>query len=344
MAAAYRFRMLPPEETARKLTNLLAQIASLTQLPPLAEGPPAIVDRDSVAAWNSWVQQTMGLYQVAVPDPVLKGFEASAWSYWEQRLRFQLTMPEEPQIGTIVCQVALRGPGQYLSFDVETVALSRWTFALAATLTQQRLAFPDRDIPLWLAMVALQRLNFDDRTLEQFGIAISNIDPAMSIQEFRQLGSSASVRRPAGLLVFKGSSNSMYWTSSDAYSLLVCDVFTARNLMEGSRFLKVDRPEVFGITFVAFDLTGDSQVPSSGVAASSDATSAKDVLDSSDTTIYGFFAPNPNSPIPLLVDDPKRYAGLESRYTLITANNPQELFHAVAQQLPRDGVYQRQKQ
>jgi hypothetical protein len=100
-------------------------------------------------------------------------------------------------------------------------------------------------------------------------------------------------------------------------------------------------PEALEITFLALDFSQDAISPvtqdaPAGVATSSSSAPAPKALFSIyEQEIYNVFSPYPKAPILVMIDDPRRYRGLDPAYTATNINSPQELFDAVSRMLHR---------
>ncbi len=352
IAEALRFRRMSPERTLAALRHLAEEFTPHDDL----INPPRITDRPSVLAWSAWVNKA-DRDRLSVPQPDLVAFEQEAWNYWEKRLLGQALMPELPRLGTIVTQVLGSGPGVYITIPVEEMPAERWTFAFVAAFvvahpwnpTDSSFAYPVW-LPLWMGLVALQHLNFDQYTLSRFHEHLRQFDKSLASRQFLPLGTISDERRPAGMLICRDRCPSMYWQPALNQALLVCDVTTASALMRtmqtaaksGSSERSAPAPnrfvEALGLSFVAFDFSGvGSSVSAPEITAPMDIASSsaapRSLFPNSELSLYDFFAPDPKAPIPVLIDDIKRSPGLDPRYTMTAINSPVELFTAVSAML-----------
>lgn len=339
IADGLRLRTLTPEKTVSVLEDLRGQIS-----PNNPVSPPEISDRQSVIAWSDWVNSTAVAHQLTPSTSMLDDFGVEAWKYWEQRLRYQLSMPADPRLGSIVAQVRGIGPASFLSFDIETMQIERWTRAFIESvvykLNNTFASAAAARIPLWLAMPALQHLYFDDPTLKMVARYLASLDNSLNDDEFRQLGSISDGRRAAGLLVCREFGKSMSWLPAQRFPLLVCHFGSAGALVAAMGTTK-KLYEALGITFVAFDFSRDPLSPDTGDTSanpantSSSASAPKALFYPHEQEVYNAFSANPKAPIPVMIDDPGRYPGLDLAYTATNINSPQELFGAVSRMLPR---------
>jgi hypothetical protein len=340
---ALRLRTLTPEKTVAALQDLIGQIS-----PKGPVSPPPITDRQSVTEWADWVQKTAHENRLIVSGAELEKYELEAWQYWVQRLRYQLSMPKDPRLGSIVTHVLSRGPGLFLYFDIESMSIESWTKVITTVLTQPKVPVPDDAppplmtgmVPPFMAMAALQHLYFDDPTLARFASYLWYLDKSLSPEEFPQLGSAADSRRPAGLLVCRENCRSMYWKPDQKFPLLICDFASASVLASILSTTQKKLYEFLGITFVAFDFNPNMMVPvteeaSPGLEVSSSALSSKALFESNELQVYNSFSPYPKAPIPVMIDDPRRYPALDPNFTATNINSPQELFDVVSRMLPR---------
>jgi hypothetical protein len=339
IADALRLRTLTPARTVSVLEDLRNQISPNN---PIIT--PEISDRQSVIAWSAWVSQTALAHRLVLSSQVLDDFGLEAWKYWEQRLRFQLSMPEDPRLGSIVAQICGVGPGWLLSFDIASMSIERWTTAIVVPVTHKlngELApTASGNTPLWLAMAALQHLYFDEPTLALVGRYLVSLDNTLNADEYGQLGSATDGRRAAGLLICRERGTSMSWLPAQRFPLLVCHIDSARALVAalgtGNKLYGA-----LGITFVALDFSQDAIPPvtqdasAGAAAASSSAPAPKALFNTYEQEVYNAFSPYPKAPIPVMIDDPRRYPGLDPAYTATNINSPQELFDAVSRMLHR---------
>jgi hypothetical protein len=338
IADALRLRTLTPENTVKALEDLAGQIS-----PDASVRSPDISDRQSVTAWSAWVSGGAVALRFVPSGSILDDFAQEAWKYWEQRLRYQLSMPEDPRLGCIVAQIYGIGPGMLLSFNLESMSIERWTTAFSVSVTAKLNGPPTPTvsvgIPLWVAMAALQHLYFDDPALTMAARYLGSLDNSLNDDEFRQLGPVSDGRRAVGLLVCRERGTSMNWLPAQRFPLLVCSLQTARalaNALGTSNKLY----EALGITFVALDLSQDvispvtQDAPAGAATSGAGAPAPKALFSTYEQDVYNAFSRNPKAPIPVMIDDLRRYPGLDPAYTATNINSPQELFDAVSRMLP----------
>ena len=334
---AFGLRVLSPQEVIAKLSNVVMQVGEYNKAALDRRTPPAITDRKSVSVWNDWVLEAMSAVAITVPEEALQEFEKKAWKYWEGRLRFQLSMPEDPTFETILCHVLSRGPGRFLDFNIDKTSTFSWTSALAASLWGTQIA--EDPTPRWLAVAALQRMYFSDTTLTKFLQVLGLYDPSLSVSAFRQLGSYSATPRPAGIVLVRDNGSSTWWTPSETHPLLICDEKSASLIVSALPALGPDVLNSLGLTYMVFDHStlfytdsmGEATPPASNPA--SDPAFIAITPDAIEIQRYSYFRPNASGPYTILVDNPSRWAGRDPRYNFVSAKNPQELSHAVADKL-----------
>ncbi len=338
ISTGLRFLEIPPDQVHVKIRHLYGEILKLDSSSApgrtTSREPPGLDDVEAIARWEKWVLEASGALDATlrITDQQVESFKASAWTYWNERfLGPPDVAPKDPGIDAIYCRATQTGPGKYLSFTVERMGVADWSRALvdAAEMPEDTPPSrsaprnePQKGVPTWLALVALNRLGFDDETVNGIRLVASSFDPSIKNIGFSGRPRTRSVPNPSGVVVHKGPRTIANWLPSVPYPLIVVDSARARTLTQSLR--RLGCAPLLAAAFVAFEIQDEEPGSASSSAAK------REILESQDSEILDVLAISTAKPIPIIFSHPGRIRSLGPRYLSISPQSPRDLFASVS--------------
>jgi hypothetical protein len=337
IATGLRFLDISTDDVDTKLHALFDELLKLANmsLPAL----PRLEQVDSISAWESWVLDMQKSVPAGLHLSKLEqtDFLRSAWLYWKDRLANR-DAAKDPGLDVIYCQLTNTGPGKYLSFSLDSMKVVDWSLALVDALELPEDARPfdkelpespnprvsRKDVPLWLALVALIRMGFDDETVNRFHALLTRFD--ISLEVGYTTHRTTSDRTIAGIGIRKGRMIMENWLPAEGCPLIVVSREQVQSLIKNLNRIAdvVPQAQFLPVAFVAFE----TEEEESGSAAPSRAR--RDPLDGKDLELLRFFGIDPAKPIPVIFSNPRKIRPLGSKYLPIAPQSPRELFAAAA--------------